>query len=72
MIVVGSPVYWHNMSGSVRNLLDRFYGPVSQGALAEVLPGISIQENTLDSDRLNEILEGYLEEHKVRQEEEDG
>ena len=39
---------------------------------AEVLPGISIQENTLDSDRLNEILEGYLEEHKVRQEEEDG
>ena len=33
---------------------------------AEVLPGISTQENTLDSDRLNEILEGYLEEHKVR------
>lgn len=34
VIVIGSPVYWHNMSGSVRNLLDRFYGPVSQGALA--------------------------------------
>lgn len=33
-VVVGSPVYWHNMSGSVRNLLDRFYGPVSQGALS--------------------------------------
>ncbi|MDE6055344.1 MAG: NAD(P)H-dependent oxidoreductase [Lachnospiraceae bacterium] len=34
VIVIGSPVYWHNMSGSVRNLLDRFYGPVSQGALS--------------------------------------
>ncbi len=32
-IVIGSPVYWHNMSGIVRNLLDRFYGPVSQGEL---------------------------------------
>lgn len=25
-IVIGSPVYWHNLSGMVRNLLDRFYG----------------------------------------------
>lgn len=33
-IVIGSPVYWHNMSGAVRNLIDRFYGPVSQGALS--------------------------------------
>lgn len=32
-IVIGSPVYWHNMSGSIRNLLDRFYGPIAQGAL---------------------------------------
>ena len=23
-IVIGSPVYWHNMSGLVRNLIDRF------------------------------------------------
>lgn len=30
-IVIGSPVYWHNMSGAVRNLLDRFYGPVNPG-----------------------------------------
>jgi len=22
-IVIGSPVYWHNLSGAVRNLLDR-------------------------------------------------
>lgn len=34
VIIIGSPVYWHSMCGSVRNLIDRFYGPVSQGALA--------------------------------------
>lgn len=33
-IVIGSPVYWHNMSGAVRNLIDRFYGPVSAGTLS--------------------------------------
>lgn len=33
-IIIGSPVYWHNMSGAVRNLIDRFYGPISQGALS--------------------------------------
>ena len=32
-IVIGSPVYWHNMCGAVRTLLDRFHGPVPQGAL---------------------------------------
>lgn len=32
-VVIGSPVYWHNMSGMVRNLIDRFYGPVPSGAL---------------------------------------
>lgn len=32
-IVIGSPVYWHNMSGMVRNLIDRFYGPVPSGSL---------------------------------------
>lgn len=32
-VIIGSPVYWHNMSGAVRNLIDRFYGPVSQGTL---------------------------------------
>ncbi|WP_367566215.1 flavodoxin family protein [Lacrimispora sp.] len=32
-IVIGSPVYWHNLAGSVRTLLDRFYGPVSEGEL---------------------------------------
>lgn len=33
IIVIGSPVYWHNICGSIRNLLDRFYGPVQSGAL---------------------------------------
>jgi multimeric flavodoxin WrbA len=33
-IVIGSPVYWHNLSGAIRTLLDRFYGPVSQGELS--------------------------------------
>ena len=33
-IVIGSPVYWYNLCGSVRNVLDRFYGWVEKGALA--------------------------------------
>ena len=33
-LVIGSPVYWHNICGAVRNLLDRFYGKVSPGELA--------------------------------------
>ncbi len=33
IIVIGSPVYWHNMCGSIRNLIDRFYGPVREGEL---------------------------------------
>lgn len=33
IIVVGSPMYWYNICGSVRNLLDRFYGAVSAGEL---------------------------------------
>ena len=32
IIVMGSPVYWHNICGSVRNVLDRFYGKVENGA----------------------------------------
>lgn len=33
-IVIGSPVYWHNLCGSVRNVLDRFYGRVENGGLS--------------------------------------
>lgn len=29
-IVLGSPLYWHSMSGAVRNLLDRSYGVISE------------------------------------------
>ena len=31
IIVIGSPLYWHNICGSVRNMLDRFYGPIKNG-----------------------------------------
>lgn len=34
VIVVGSPLYWHNICGSVRNILDRFYGLVEEGSLS--------------------------------------
>lgn len=33
-LVVGSPVYWHSLSGMLRNLLDRFYGPVREGSMS--------------------------------------
>lgn len=32
-IVIGSPLYWHNICGSVRNVLDRFYGKVEDASL---------------------------------------
>lgn len=31
VIVIGSPLYWHSMSGAIRNVLDRAYGVVSNG-----------------------------------------
>lgn len=31
-IIIGSPLYWHSMSGMIRNLIDRFYGPVEEGS----------------------------------------
>lgn len=34
VIVIGSPLYWHNICGSVRNVLDRFYGRVQEGAFS--------------------------------------
>jgi multimeric flavodoxin WrbA len=33
VIAIGSPVYWHNICGSIRNLIDRFYGPVPEGSM---------------------------------------
>ena len=32
-IVIGSPLYWHSMSGAIRNVLDRFYGNVDESLL---------------------------------------
>ena len=32
-IIIGSPLYWHSMSGSIRNLLDRFYETVDENLL---------------------------------------
>lgn len=32
-IIIGSPLYWHSMSGAVRNLLDRFYMYVDESLL---------------------------------------
>ena len=34
VLLIGSPLYWHNICGSVRNLLDRCYGPLEQGSLS--------------------------------------
>lgn len=34
VLVFGSPVYWHDLSGMMRNLLDRCYGPVPEGGFA--------------------------------------
>lgn len=31
IVVMGSPVYWHNICASMRTLLERFYGPVEPG-----------------------------------------
>ena len=30
-VVMGSPLYWHNICGLMRNFLDRCYGPIGQG-----------------------------------------
>lgn len=34
-IIIGSPLYWHSMSGAVRNLLDRFYMHVDEDLLKD-------------------------------------
>ena len=33
VVVIGSSLYWHNICGSVRNVLDRFYNLVDDGEL---------------------------------------
>lgn len=34
MIVFGSPLYWHNICGALRNVLDRTYGYLEPGTFA--------------------------------------
>lgn len=31
IVVMGSPVYWHNICASMRTFLERFYGPIAPG-----------------------------------------
>lgn len=31
IVVMGSPVYWHNICASVRTLMERFYGTIPEG-----------------------------------------
>lgn len=33
VLVIGSPLYWHNICGSLRDLLDRCYGPLEESCL---------------------------------------
>ena len=35
VIVIGSPLYWHNICGSVRNILDRFQGAAPEKWMLE-------------------------------------
>ncbi len=32
IVVIGSPVYWHNICASVRTLMERFYGTIDEGS----------------------------------------
>jgi len=54
VIVIGSPFYWHNMCGAVRNLLDRSYGELSRGVfdgkkLCFVFQGASSKQEQLEA-----------------------
>ena len=54
IVVIGSPLYWHNICGSVRNVLDRFYGKVESGELSGrklyfVLQGAAPEKWMLDA-----------------------
>lgn len=31
IVVIGSPVYWHNICASVRTVMERFYGTIDEG-----------------------------------------
>ncbi len=53
-IVLGSPLYWHNICGSIRDMLDRFYDVVEPGAfggkkLTFILQGASPEKWMLEA-----------------------
>lgn len=54
VVIMGSPVYWHNICGSLRNFLDRCYGPIRSGEfkgrkLAFVFQGASPEKWMLEA-----------------------
>ena len=49
IVVIGSPLYWHNICGSVRNVLDRFYGKVEDGELHFVFQGAAPEQWMLEA-----------------------
>lgn len=54
VIVLGSPVYWHNLSGLMRCFMDRAYGTVRQGEfkgkkLYAVVQGAAPEQWMLDA-----------------------
>lgn len=42
IVVMGSPVYWHNICASVRTLMERFYGYVPDGGVQGQTPVLRI------------------------------
>ena len=53
-VVMGSPLYWHNICGLLRNFLDRCYGPIGQGEfrgkdLYFIMQGASPEKWQLDA-----------------------
>ena len=53
-VVMGSPLYWHNICGLMRNFLDRCYGPIGQGEfrgkqLYFIMQGASPEKWQLDA-----------------------
>ena len=54
IVVFGSPLYWHNICGALRNVLDRTYGYLEPGAFAGkkmffVFQGASPEQWMLDA-----------------------
>lgn len=64
-IVIGSPLYWHNICGSVRNVLDRFYGKVDESEflgrkLYFVFQGAAPEKWMLDAGEFNFYVKLYV------------